>query len=147
MKSERDLPRPKAPVSAYVLMLVTGLALAATVGLVAATVREGGDDRLLAFAVFAGTTAGPWLSVTWFVFVARHTVRPDPHRADNAESRWMTEATSSTFHDLVIACGVTLFLVSISGIEIRATAILAGILLVAAIDTAVRYRLLKRRAA
>ncbi|GAA1239932.1 hypothetical protein GCM10009676_25880 [Prauserella halophila] len=145
MESSLDTTRPKAPARAYVLMVVTGLALAAAVGLLAATLRS--DDWWPTFAVFAATTAGPLLSLTWLVFVARYTVRPDSHRDDNAESRWLTEATSSAFHDLVIMCGIALFLLSISGIEVGAAAALSGVLVVAAVDTVVRYQLLKRRAA
>jgi hypothetical protein len=143
-RSGDSSPRPKAPQSAYVLMVAVALAVAATIGLVGAFFRD--DDPLLYFVGFTVTSLGPALSLTWLIFVSPHTLEKDLHGADNAEARWITGATSGACTDLVAAAGVALLVVSLTGIEVSGTAVLAAIIVLAAVDTTVRFRVARHRA-
>ena len=64
----------KAPLSAYVLAVVTSLVLASIVGAVASVFYD--ENRLLGFVIFAACTAGTFFALGWVVFVSKYTVEP-----------------------------------------------------------------------
>ncbi|MFD4144615.1 MULTISPECIES: hypothetical protein [unclassified Streptomyces] len=135
--------RQKAPVGAYVLMSLVGVALATAFGAAAALFR--GESEALAFGVFAATMLGPCLSLSWLVLVSRHTVSPDRHAEENVESLWITNATSGACTDTYAACGIALAAVVITGLDISGSTALGGVLVLMLVDTAVRYFVEKRR--
>src|SRR5690625_6828174 len=66
-------PTTRAPLSAYLLMVAVGLALAAGLGTIASVLRE--QQPALTFAVFSMTLLPACLGVSWLILVAGHTDR------------------------------------------------------------------------
>lgn len=135
--------RSTAPRTAYVLTVVTGLGAAAAIGGVASVFYR--DNPWMAFSVFAACGIGPMVALTWFVFVSKYTVEPDPHSEDNIESQWYNGAAAGAFHDLLIAGGLSLFVVSITQWDLSGQTALLLILLLMMFSFAVRYMVSKRR--
>lgn len=134
----------RAPAGAYALMLTTALVGAAAVGGIAALARP--ENPWLSFAVFAGCTLLPMAMLGWFVFVSRYTVEVEPHAEDGVEHRWYEQAASGAFHDIITMGGIALLVLSVSQLEVSGSTVLLWVLILAAVDVAVRYQVLKRRA-
>lgn len=133
----------KAPLSAYVLAVVTSLVLASIVGAVASVFYD--ENRLLGFVIFAACTAGTFFALGWVVFVSKYTVEPDAHAEDNIESKWYAKATSGAFHDVITTAGIALVVLSISRLEVSGDTVLLLILILAMVSFAVRFWAAKRR--
>lgn len=141
----KDDAKPKAPASAYVKMAVVGLGAACLISALAMVFRQ--DNPWLTFAVFAGCTIGPCLALSWFVFVSKYTVIPDKHAAESVESRWYERAASGAFHDMLLACGLGLTVLSVTRMDFTASNALMFVLILCGVDTLVRYRVISRREA
>lgn len=135
--------KPKAPIHAYVLMAVTSAALAAALGAAAALFRD--ENRGLTFGVFTAATLGPCLSLSWLVFISRHTVSPDRHIEENVENLWIKNATAGACTDTFAAGGIALAAVAVTGLDVSGTSALTGVLVLMLGDTAVRYLVEQRR--
>ena len=122
----------------------TALVGAAAVGGIAALARP--EDPWLAFAVFAGCTLAPMVMLGWFVFVSRYTVQEEPHGEDGVEHRWYEQAAYGAFHDIITMAGIGLLVLSVTQLEVSGSTVLLWVLVLAAMDVAVRYQVLKRRA-
>ncbi|MEV0326413.1 hypothetical protein AB0H63_08150 [Micromonospora echinospora] len=133
----------QAPIRAYLLMVVVGVALAAAFGAVAALSRE--ESRVLSFGVFTAAALGPALSLSWLLLVSRHTVTLERHAQENVEKAWITNATSGACADTFVACGIALAAIAVTGLDISGTAALSGVLVLMLVDTALRYLAEKRR--
>lgn len=107
-----DTTRARAPWTAYVLAIATGLGAAAALGGIAAMSYR--DRPWLAFLVFAACTAGPLLAGAWATFVARHTVQPVRHAEDSVEHQWYHRAASGAFHDLMVPMGLVVTVSSVA---------------------------------
>ena len=139
----RTAPRRRAPARAYALAAVLALVLAATLGALAGLFR--GDDFWLAAGVFAASTLGPSAALSWFLLVARHVVVVDAHPEENVERQWLDRAASSALTDLVIAAGVALVALSVTGLETSGSAVLVAVVVLGLADVTVRYLTISRR--
>lgn len=133
----------KAPAGAYLAMVVTALVGAGVVGGVASLTRP--ENPGAAFLIFAACTLAPMAMLGWFVFVSRYTVTVEAHAEESVEHRWYANATTGAFHDLMAMGGIALLVLSISRLEVPGTDVLLWFLILAAVDVAVRYQVLKRR--
>lgn len=142
MATTTDTTR-KAPLSAYLLSGFLALVLAAGAGAIASVFYE--ENRLLAFIIFAGCTAGTFYALGWVLFVSKYTVKSDPHAEDNVEGRWYDTATSGAFGDLITTAGIALILISLTRIEVSGFTVLLLLLILAVVSVLVRYNVAKRR--
>lgn len=138
--------RTPAPASSYLLMVVAGLGLAAAFGACAGWLRETGG-WWLNFGVFTAATAGPCLSLAWAAIVAPRSAEPDAHAEDNVEARWIEQATSGAFLDVLACAGISLAAVSVLDLEIGGVTVLSGVVALGMLDAWVRYLLAARRGA
>ncbi|HLS26351.1 MAG TPA: hypothetical protein VK063_10805 [Beutenbergiaceae bacterium] len=136
-------PTTRAPLSAYLLMVAVGLALAAGLGTIASVLRE--QQPALTFAVFSMTLLPACLGVSWLIFVAGHTTAPPEHAEEGVETNWLQRATSGAFFDVITLLGLGLVAVAITGIELSVLPALAAVLFTAMADASVRYLVLSRR--
>ena len=132
-----------APPHAYALAALLALVLAAALGALAGMFR--GDDFWLAAGVFAASTLGPSAALSWFLLVARHVVVVDAHPEENVERQWLDRAASSALTDLVIAAGVALAALSVTGLETSGSAVLVAVVVLGLADLTVRYLTISRR--
>ncbi|MGF1666253.1 MAG: hypothetical protein ACFCVC_08280 [Acidimicrobiia bacterium] len=121
-----------------VLIWAVGLLGASVVGAVASLFRD--EGRLLAGLVFGVMTLGPMVGLAT-IFFARTEAGP---RHETVEKRWMLEATSGAWGDLVMGLGVFLAVVSIAGLDFGLEPII--VLVAAMASAALRYWLLARAA-
>lgn len=137
--------RTKAPWTAYLLMIVTGLGAAAALGAIASVFYN--ERPWLMFVICTVCTAGPLLAGAWALFVSKYPVEPDPYAEDNVESQWYHRAASGAFHDLMVTGGVILTVVSIARWDFSGRTALLVMLVFMGVSFAVRYLAQKRRAA
>ncbi|PZP23561.1 MAG: hypothetical protein DI613_17625 [Kocuria rhizophila] len=133
----------KAPLSAYVLSVLTALVLASIVGAIASMFYD--ENRLLGFVIFAACTAGTFFALGWVLFVSKYTVESDEHAEDNIERRWYDKATSGAFHDIITTVGIALFVLAITRLEVSGMVVLTLILVLAVVSFAVRFWVARRR--
>ena len=133
----------QAPPRAYALAALLALVLAAALGALAGMFR--GDDFWLVAGVFTASTLGPSAALSWFLLVARHVVVEDAHAEENVERQWLDRAASSALTDLVIAAGVALVALSVTGLETSGSAVLVAVVGLGLADLTVRYLTISRR--
>jgi hypothetical protein len=121
-----------------VLIWTVGLVGASVVGAVASLFRD--EGRLLAGLVFAVMAVGPMVGFAT-IFLAK--TEPGP-RHETVEKRWMLEATSGAWGDLVMGLGIFLAAVSIAGLDFELEPMF--VLVAAMASAALRYWLLARSA-
>ena len=126
--------------------VVTGLVLALGVGLVAGSVDS--DRFWLRALVFAACTAGPAYGVGWLLFLSGQT-RPGPvvRVEETVEHDWWQRSASGSFLDLLTVAGLGAAVLAVADVEVAASSVLAALLVFAFADVAVRWTLLRRRAA
>lgn len=134
----------KTRVSSYAYTALAGLAVAALLGTGAAAFRETGG-WWLNFAVFTLAAAAPCLSLAWTIFAAPGVAASHTHPEDDTEGRWVEQATSGAFLDLITGAAVLLTATSVLELEISGVAVLFGTIVLGALDVCVRRVLTGRR--
>ncbi|WP_369139188.1 hypothetical protein [Modestobacter versicolor] len=124
---------------------VTALVLAAGVGALAGSADP--DRFWLRAAVFAACTLGPAYGVGWLVFLSAHTgPQPVARVEDTVEHDWWQRSASGSFLDLVTVAGLGAAVLAVADLDVTASTVLAGLLVFAFADVAVRWTVLRRRA-
>ena len=82
------------------------------------------------------------------VFVAGAT-GPDPvaHPEVTVEHSWWQRSAAGSFLDLLTVAGLVTCALAVTGLEVSATTVLAGVLALGPADVTVRFAVLRRRAA
>ncbi|MPV37234.1 hypothetical protein [Georgenia subflava] len=143
-ENKQQEPRKlKAPASAYVKTAVLGVAVAVAIGAAAGLFRQ--EDFWLVAIVFAAMVLPTAVALGWFVFVSRHVVEEDAHASENVELQWWHRAGFGAMTDMLTVCGLGLFALSITGIQIGAVPVLAAVVVLGMADMAIRYFVLLRR--
>ncbi|MEK8070037.1 hypothetical protein [Rhodococcoides navarretei] len=117
---------------------VLGIALAAVVGVVAASVRDDGGWQVA--LVFAAATAPALVGAMWTLVPQRSPKMPE-NPEDSVEFQWLQQASSGAFFDLLIALGVATAASAILDTELVPV---VAFLALAMADVAVRYLVLSR---
>lgn len=93
----------------WTISVAVGAAVAAAVGLVAATVRDDAPDAVT-FGVFAAMSL-PF--VVALVAIALDRTEHPEQAEDSIESQWTTRASSGAFYDTIVAMGLATFATSL----------------------------------
>ncbi|ARU51844.1 hypothetical protein CBR64_10445 [Cellulosimicrobium cellulans] len=140
---EHALGDRTAPWWAWAGAALVALAVAASVGVAAGLFRR--DDFWLVAAVFTACVLPPAAVLGWFLVVRPRTSAPEPHAEENVERRWTERAATGAFWDVLVVAGLTLTAVSLTGLELSASFVLAVVVLVAMVDFFVRHAVVSRR--
>ncbi|MGY5883852.1 hypothetical protein [Modestobacter lacusdianchii] len=133
-------------VTRHVAAALTGLLVAGGIGLVAGLFEP--DQFWLRAVVFACCTVGPAYGLGWLVFLSGVTGEDPPvHVEETIEHQWWQRSASASFLDLLVVAGLGSAALAVSGLELAASSVLAGLILFAFADVAVRLTVLRRRAA
>ncbi len=126
--------------------VLTGLLVATGIGLLAGAFA---DDRFwVHVAVFALCTLAPAYGLGWLLFVSAATgPQPVAHPEESIEHDWWQRSAAASFLDLLTVAGVAAFALAVTGLEVSAGVVLSGVILLGFADLAVRFRVLRRRAA
>ena len=127
--------------------VLTGLVIAAGLGLLAGVLGDDGQFWLRT-GVFAACAAGPAYGVGWLLFLSgtadtEAVAKPE----ETVEQQWWHRSASASFLDVVVVAGVGTTALAVTGLEVAATTALAGLLVLAMADVAVRLAVLRRREA
>ncbi|HVR76968.1 MAG TPA: hypothetical protein VMS99_01110 [Acidimicrobiia bacterium] len=121
-------------------LFVVGIPSAVGIGALAATFNDGPFVPTL--VVFALAT----LPATWGLgLVVLSDIPPPEYGAETIEHTWMTRAATGAFLDVVTALGVLVTVVIVLDLEISADLSLLAVLILAMVDVAGRYWILRRR--
>ena len=121
-------------------LFVVGIPSAVGIGALAATFNDGPFVPTL--VVFALAT----LPATWGLgLIVLSDMPPPEYGEETIEHTWMTRAASGAFLDVVTALGVLVTVVIVLDLEISADLSLMGVLILAMVDVAGRYWILRRR--
>lgn len=118
--------------------VVLGIALAAGVGIVAASVREDGGWQV--GLVFAAAVAPALVGAMWTLVPQRSPKMPE-NPEDSVEFQWLQHASSGAFFDLMIALGLASAASAILDTELVPV---VAFLVLAMADVAVRYLVVSR---
>lgn len=141
--SPAAVPSAGPSVGRQITAVLVAVVAAAAVGLAAGAAR--GEQFWLAAVVFALCSLPVLVALGWAVLVSPPGAGAEVHAEENVERRWLATAQEGAFLDLLTTAGVALAAVSISGLQVGAAPVLTGIVLLAMVDVAVRYRLMARR--
>jgi len=124
--------------------LVTGVVLSAGAGVLFA--RLNAPDHFLLAALIMAAGLLPVISTAcWALLLDRNTLRGATRNPEiSVESQWHDKAAVGVFQDLLIVCGLGAALFSFIPVAVSLGLALAGMVLVAMVDFAVRYLLIKR---
>jgi hypothetical protein len=125
---------------------VTGLVLAVGIGLLAGSFDA--DRFWLRTLVFSACTLGPAYGVGWLLFLSGRT-GPGPvvRVEETVEHDWWQRSASGSFLDLLTVAGLGAAVLAVADVEVAASGVLAALILFAFADVAVRWTVLRRRAA
>lgn len=130
----------------HVAAVVTALAVAAGIGLLAGTF--GPDEFVLRAVVFAVCTLGPAYGLGWLIFLSGHTgPGPVARPEETVEHEWLHRSASGSFLDLLTAAGLGAAALSITGLQVDAGLMLAALVVLGFADLGVRFTVLRRREA
>lgn len=132
------------PGALITVSLFAGLALSAGAGVLFARLNAPAHFMLAALIMTAGLL--PVLSTTcWALLLDRNTLRGATRNpAISVESQWYDKAAVGVFQDLLLVCGLGGALFSFMPVSVSLGLVLAGVVLVAMIDFAIRYLMIKR---
>ncbi|MGP9780852.1 hypothetical protein ACT3UQ_00080 [Glutamicibacter sp. AOP12-B1-11] len=124
--------------------LLVGLVLSAGGGLLFARLNFPENFVLAALVMMAGLL--PVLSVAcWALLLDRDTLRGATKNPEiSVESQWYDKAAVGVFQDLLLVCGLGGAVFSFLQFQASIGLVLAGVVMVAMVDFAVRYWLIKR---
>ncbi len=125
---------------------VTGLVIAVGIGLLAGSSDP--DRFWLRTLVFSVCTLGPSLGVGWLLFLSGRTgPGPSVRVEETVEHDWWQRSASGSFLDLLTVAGLGAAVLAVADVEVAASSVLAALIVFAFADVAVRWTLLRRRAA
>lgn len=118
--------------------------MAALLGTGAAAFREPGG-WWLNFTVFTLAATAPCLSLGWAAFAAPGVAKSHTDPGGNVEARWVEQAASGAFLDLIIGAAILLTATSVLDLQLSGVAVLFGTIVLGALDVCVRRVLVGRR--
>ncbi|MGO2051965.1 hypothetical protein ACT3UD_09890 [Glutamicibacter sp. 287] len=124
--------------------LLVGILLSAGGGLLFARLNFPENFVMAALVMMAGLL--PVLSVAcWALLLDRDTLRGATKNPEiSVESQWYDKAAVGVFQDLLLVCGLGGAVFSFLQVQASIGLVLAGVVLLAMVDFAVRYWLIKR---
>jgi len=126
--------------------VLTGLLVATGIGLLAGAFAA--DRFWVHVVVFALCTLAPAYGLGWLLFVSPATgPAPVARPEESIEHDWWQRSAAASFLDLLTVAGVAAFALAVSGLEVSAGVVLSGVILLGFADLAVRFTVLRRRAA
>ena len=131
----------------HVAAVLTGLVIAAALGLLAGVLGDDGEFWLRT-VVFAACAVGPAYGLGWLVFLSGSVDGEAVERPEETvEQQWWHRSASASFLDVVVVAGVGTTALAVTGLEVAATTALAALLVLAMADVAVRLAVLRRHEA
>ncbi len=126
---------------------VTGLLVAAGIGLLAGALGEPGQFWLRA-GVFAACTLGPACGLGWLLLVAGSTgpdavARPE----ETVEQLWWQRSAAAAFLDLLVVSALVLTALAVTDLRLDAVTVLTGLVVLGLADVTDRMAVLHRREA
>ncbi len=150
-RTKWGLARFGTNIPAIAVAIPIGVVVAALIGSAAAwiTPLTGSDvpSPLLLGVIVAICTFPATLGLTYAVVIDRATLVGATDRPEESvESQWYTRAAAGALSDVVLVVGLAAFISAfIPTLEVRAYAVFAGVILLAAISCTVRYLVQRRR--
>ena len=134
-------------IPALSIAIPVGIVLALGAGaLTLLTDVASGAQALLIAGAFAFILSWGFIGLVWALVVDRTTLRGAIDNPDESiESQWLESAMSSALGDTIMATGVGLVMIALTGFEIDAIWALSGVIAIAFLSTAVRYLMAKAR--
>jgi len=130
----------------HLAALVTGLAIAGGIGLLAGSFWP--EQFWLRAVVFAACSLRPAYGVGWLAFVFPPTADAPPVRVEESieHDRWQ-RSTSRSFLDILTLAGLGACVLAVTRVEVAASTVLTALIVLAFLDVGVRLTVLRRRAA
>lgn len=129
------------------LSLSGGLMLSAALALAWWMFGAEGDQqrRILAGAVFAVLMLPAASALCWVFMLDRDTLAGAVRDPDSSvEGKWYEKAVFGAFHDLIAICGLGAMALGILRIDVDPVTMLVGVVVLAAVDTTVRYLVIRK---
>jgi hypothetical protein len=133
----------RAPFSHYVL--AGAFAAIATIAIALVVGASNPTDFWLAAGIGALCVAYPAVSLGTRIFVSEHTITRDAHGAESVEMLWMRQAAAGAFLDIVVTVIIACIVLVLAGPLVEALPALVAVLLLSAVDVAIRYFVIRRR--
>lgn len=132
------------PGALIAISLFAGLALSAGAGVLFARMNAADHFTVAALIMTAGLLP-VFATACWALLLDRNTLRGATRNPElSVESKWYDKAAVGVFQDLLIICGLGGALFSFMPVSVSLGLVLAGVVLVAMIDFAIRYLMIKR---
>ena len=132
------------PGALITVSLVAGLALSAGAGVLFARMNAADHFTVAALIMTAGLLP-VFATACWALLLDRNTLRGATRNPEiSVESQWYDKAAVGVFQDLLLVCGLGGALFSFMPVSVSLGLVLAGVVLVAMIDFAIRYLMIKR---
>ncbi|MGH3653860.1 hypothetical protein [Glutamicibacter sp.] len=129
------------------LSLSGGLMLSAALALVWWMFGAEADQqrRILAGVVFAVLMLPAASALCWVFMLDRDTLAGAVSDPDSSiEGKWYEKAVFGAFHDLIAICGLGALALGILRIDVDPVTMLVGVVVLAAVDTVVRYLVIRK---
>lgn len=129
------------------LSLLGGLVLCAAMALIWWTFGPEADQqrKMLAGLVFALLMLPATFALCWVIMLDRDTLAGAVKDPDSSiEGKWYDKAAFGAFHDLIAVCGLGAMALFLLPIDVDPAMVLCGVVMFAAVDTTVRYLLIKK---
>lgn len=95
--------------------------------------------------LFGVMTLPATFGLMWAFLVDRRSLRGASENPEaSIESRWYDKAASATFTDLLLVCGIGATIFTFTRVEANIGLVLAGVIVLAMADFAVRYQSIKK---
>lgn len=131
------------PVTHYVLAVTTGVLATIAVALIVGATNPASFWPAAGIGALCATY--PAQALGWKIFVSGHTLAVDAHGAESAEVRWMQQAASGAFVDVVVAGTIAAVVLLLTRTALEALPVLLALLGLAVADAALRYAIVRRR--
>ncbi len=101
--------------------------------------------RILAGVVFAVLMLPAASALCWVFMLDRDTLAGAVSDPDSSiEGKWYEKAVFGAFHDLIAICGLGALALGILRIDVDPVTMLVGVVVLAAVDTVVRYLVIRK---
>lgn len=136
-----------SPALLIVLSVLGGLILSAAI---AWLIWQFGPDAVVQRKALAAVVAGlvmlpATFALCWVIMLDRDTLAGAVKDPDSSiEGKWYDKAAFGAFHDLIAVCGLGAMALSLLPIDVVPAMALCGVVMFAAVDTTVRYLLIKK---
>lgn len=136
-----------SPALLILLSVLGGLVLSAAF---AWLIWQFGPDAVAQRKALAAVVAGLVMlpaafALSWVIMLDRDTLAGAVKDPDSSiEGMWYEKAAFGTFHDLIAICGLGAMALGLLPIDVDPVMVLCGVVMFAAVDTTVRYLLIKK---